>query len=225
MYSAIEPLQSNIFAVLRQASQRAAWKAWSRNGFHGVGFTFSSLCFLVLGSVARAQDHNHRPRIPQLNRVFHIQILHSTGNSNYTYIYMHISIYTHIYIHTYMEVYIYTHIHVYLYVCIYIYTYRIHIHIYMHMHIHPTQVQRLFTGRKPNTTRERNPTAHAQAPQQNNHETERIGPGSHDTPSLYICPQRQSLDIPEHSGSSRCLHGNPRKQAQPRLALTSETAM
>ena len=121
MYSAIEPLQSNIFAVLRQASQRAAWKAWSRNGFHGVGFTFSSLCFLVLGSVARAQDHNHRPRIPQLNRVFHIHILHSTGNSNYTYIYIYICIYL-IYTHTY----IYIHIHIWKYIYIYIYT---HIHV------------------------------------------------------------------------------------------------
>ena len=156
MYSAIEPLQSNIFAVLRQASQRAAWKAWSRNGFHGVGFTFSSLCFLVLGSVARAQDHNHRPRIPQLNRVFHIQILHSTGNSNYTYIYiyMHISIYTHIYIHTYMEVYIYTHI--YMYTCMYVYIYIQNTYTYIYAHAHtsytgPTSLHRPKTEHYPRT--------------------------------------------------------------------------
>ena len=156
MYSAIEPLQSNIFAVLRQASQRAAWKAWSRNGFHGVGFTFSSLCFLVLGSVARAQDHNHRPRIPQLNRVFHIQILHSTGNSNYTYIYMHISIYTHIYIYTYIYGSMYIHTYTCIPVCMYIYIYIQNTYTYIYAHAHtsytgPTSLHRPKTEHYPRT--------------------------------------------------------------------------
>ena len=154
MYSAIEPLQSNIFAVLRQASQRAAWKAWSRNGFHGVGFTFSSLCFLVLGSVARAQDHNHRPRIPQLNRVFHIQILHSTGNSNYTYIYAYIYIYTYIYTYIYGSIYIHTYTCI--PVCMYIYIHTEYIYIYIYAHAHtsytgPTSLHRPKTEHYPRT--------------------------------------------------------------------------